>query len=133
MGLNDGATITAVGIVDNDPAVRNSLKFSLELEGFSVGVFGGAADLLRAQDLSCFHCFVIDYDMPGMNGLDLVFRLRGLQISAPIILITDSPSKFLVARANRAQVLIVEKPLLGNALLDRINEAIAPKTPPTAN
>jgi FixJ family two-component response regulator len=133
MGKNPGATRAVVGIVDDDPAVRNSLKFSLELEGFAVGVYGSAAELLRAQDLSRFQCLVIDYNMPGMNGLDLVVRLRELQVSAPAILITSDPSKALVARADRARVDIVEKPLLGNTLLDRIYEAIAPKAPPTVN
>jgi FixJ family two-component response regulator len=133
MGNISTAATAVVGIVDDDPAVRNALKFSLELEGFAVGIFGSAAELLRAQDLSRFHCLVIDYNMPGMNGLDLVVRLRELQVSAPAILITSDPSKALVARADRASVRIVEKPLLGNTLLDRIYEAIAPKAPPTVN
>ena len=133
MGKISTAATAVVGIVDDDPAVRNALKFSLELEGFAVGTFGSAAELLRAQDLSRFHCLVIDYNMPGMNGLDLVVRLRDLQVSAPAILITSDPSKALVARADRASVRIVEKPLLGNTLLDRIYEAIAPKAPPTVN
>jgi FixJ family two-component response regulator len=133
MGNISTAATAVVGIVDDDPAVRNALKFSLELEGFAVGIFGSAAELLRAQDLSRFHCLVIDYNMPGMNGLDLVVRLRELRVSAPAILITSDPSKALVARADQASVRIVEKPLLGNTLLDRIYEAIAPKAPPTVN
>ena len=64
--------VAMVGIVDDDPAVRNSLKFSLELEGFAVGVYESAAELLRAGDLSRFDCLVIDQNMPRMNGLDLV-------------------------------------------------------------
>jgi FixJ family two-component response regulator len=133
MGQNHGAAAVIVGIVDDDPAVRNSLKFSLELEGFSVGVFASAAELLRVQDLASFNCLVIDYNMPGMNGLDLVIQLRELRVSTPIILITSGPSKAVVARADRASVYIVEKPLLGNTLLDRIHEAVAPKAPPTVN
>jgi FixJ family two-component response regulator len=133
MGQNLGAVAAIVGIVDDDPAVRNSLKFSLELEGFSVGVYASAADLLRVQDLSRFNCLVIDYNMPGMNGLDLVVRLRELRVAAPIILITSGPPKAVVDRANRAMVHIVEKPLLGNTLLDTIQEAVAPKAPPALN
>jgi len=133
MARNVGATRAVVGIVDDDPAVRNSLKFSLELEGFSVGTYGSAAELLRAQDLSRFNCLVIDYNMPGMNGLDLVTRLRELHVSAPAILITTDPPKTLLARADRARVRIVEKPLLGNTLVDRIVEAIGPDGPSTVN
>jgi FixJ family two-component response regulator len=133
MGQNHGAVAAIVGIVDDDPAVRNSLKFSLELEGFSVGVYASAAELLRVQDLSGFNCLVIDYNMPGMNGLDLVVRLREMRVAAPIILITSGPPKAVVDRAARAKVHIVEKPLLGNTLLDRIHEAVAPKAPPTLN
>jgi two-component system response regulator FixJ len=129
-----GATRAIVGVVDDDPAVRNSLKFSLELEGFAVGTYGSAAELLRVEDLTRFNCLVIDYNMPGgMNGLDLVVRLRELHVFAPAILITTAPPKALVARADRARVRIVEKPLLGNTLLDRIYEAITPEAPPTVN
>jgi FixJ family two-component response regulator len=133
MATHVGATRAVVGIVDDDPAVRNSLKFSLELEGFAVGAYSSAAELLCVEDHARFNCLVIDYNMPGMNGLDLVVRLRELQISAPAILITTAPPKALVARADRVRVHIVEKPLLGNTLLDRIYEAIAPEAPPMVN
>ncbi len=122
MGQHPGATRAIVGIVDDEPAVRNSLKFALELEGFAVGVYGSAAELLGAQDLSRFQCLVIDYNMPGMNGLELVARLRELDVVTPAILITSAPSRALLARAERANVRIVEKPLLGNTLLDRIHD-----------
>jgi two-component system response regulator FixJ len=118
-------TTALVGIVDDDPAVRNSLKFSLELEGLQVGVFANALELLDACDLDRFQCLVIDYNMPGMDGLDLVTRLRAMQFAAPVILITSGPSRALIARAERAKVEIVEKPLLGNTLLERIGEAVA--------
>ena len=122
-----------VGIVDDDPAVRNSLKFSLELEGFAVGAYESAAELLQAGDISRFHCLVIDQNLPRMNGLELVEKLRALKFSSPIILITSDPPKALIARANRVGVPIVEKPLLGNTLLDKILEAIAPQAPPAVS
>jgi FixJ family two-component response regulator len=133
MGEQPGATIAVVGIVDDDPAVRNSLKFSLELEGFAIGIFASAAELLRAPDLQRFHCLVIDYNMPGMDGLELAVKLRELPLAVPVIMITSGPSRALIGRAERAKVRIVEKPLLGNTLLERIHEAIAAKAPPTVN
>ena len=67
-----------VVIVDDDPAVCGSLKFSLELEGFGVRTYGGAAELLDGGDLAACDCFVIDQRMPGMSGMELIAKLRDL-------------------------------------------------------
>ncbi len=123
--------VAVVGVVDDDPAVRNSLKFSLEIEGFAVGIYASADELLKESDLSRFRCLVIDQHMPGLSGLDLVAKLRERQISVPVILITSHPSRTLAARADKAAVPIVEKPLLGNALLDRIRDLVPPETRPS--
>jgi two-component system, LuxR family, response regulator FixJ len=112
-----------VAVVDDDPAVCNSLKFSLELEGFNVRTFAGGADLLRARDVGVCDCFVIDQRMPGLSGIELIGKLRDRNIAAPAILIISQPSAALSARAAKANVPIVEKPFLGNTLIDRIQEA----------
>jgi two-component system, LuxR family, response regulator FixJ len=112
-----------VAVVDDDPAVGNSLKFSLELEGFTVRIYGSGAALLRASDLAAYDCFVIDQKMPGLSGLETIATLRSRNLSAPAILIVSEPSAMVGARAAAAKVPIVEKPFLGNALVDRIREA----------
>lgn len=117
-------TLPVVAVIDDDLAVCNSLKFSLELEGLEVRTFPGGAELLRAPDVAACDCFVIDQKMPGMSGLELIGKLRDRQIAAPAILIISQPSAALSARAASAQVPIVEKPLFGNILLDRIREAL---------
>lgn len=112
-----------VAVVDDDPAVCNSLKFSLELEGFRVPTYGSGGALLRAGNLGDCDCFVVDQKMPGLSGLETITALRSRNITAPAILIISQPSAALSARAAAASVPIVEKPFLGNALLDRIREA----------
>jgi two-component system response regulator FixJ len=109
-----------VVVVDDDVAVRNSLRFSLEIEGFAVRAYSGGIELLNDTELPRDGCLVIDQNMPGMNGLDLVAQLRARDVAVPAILITSSPTAALSARAAKAGVAIVEKPLLGTALLDRI-------------
>ena len=121
---------SVVVIVDDDPAVRNSLKFSLEVEGFLVRAYGSGAELLNARDLPICGCFVVDQKMPGMTGLDLIAKLRDQHISVPAILMTSHPNAALTASAARADIPIVEKPLLGNALIDRIRAACAHKSQP---
>ncbi len=113
-----------IAVVDDDDAVCSSLKFSLELDGFYVRIFAGGAELLRASDIAACQCFVVDQRMPGMSGLELIGKLRDRNILAPAILIISQPSKALSIRAADAHVPIVEKPLLGNALVDRIHAAL---------
>jgi FixJ family two-component response regulator len=109
-------------VVDDDLAVRNSLKFSLEVEGFAVRAYSGAIEVLGDAELPFSDCLVVDQNKPGMNGLDLIaqFRARGIAVLA--IQVTNYPSAALSQRAAKAGVAIVEKPFLGAALLDRIRD-----------
>jgi two-component system, LuxR family, response regulator FixJ len=110
-------------IVDDDVAVRNSLRFSLEVEGFEVRVCAGASELLGDSELTRGgSCLVVDQNMPGMNGLDLVAQLRAREIVVPVILMTSSPTRALSERASKAGVPVVEKPFLGTILIDRIRD-----------
>ena len=112
-----------VAIVDDDPAVCASLKFSLELEGFVVRAYGNAAEFLDANDFQACDCLVIDQRMPGMSGMELITRLRTLEVQTPAILLISQPNPTVAVRAAKAAVPIVEKPLFGNTLLERIREA----------
>ena len=68
-------------------------------------------------------CMVVDYNMPAMNGLELVGALRGRGVSIPAILIAGNPAKYVRDRAAAISVLVVEKPQLGSYLLDCVREA----------
>ena len=111
-----------VAVVDDDPAVCNSLKFSLELEGFAVRIFGSGAELLAAESLGNCRCFIVDQRMPGMTGMELIAELRKRNVSIPAILIVSQSNRLLITRAAEAHVPIVEKPLLNNALIETIRE-----------
>ena len=112
-----------IAVVDDDPAVCGSLKFALELEGFAVRTYHSGAEFMGAGDIEGFNCFVIDQRMPGMTGMELVEVLRARRVLTPAILIISHPNAALSARALKAAIPIVEKPLLGNALVERIREA----------
>lgn len=115
--------VPMVVIVDDDPAVCSSLKFSLELEGFGARAYGSAAELLDGGDLPACDCFVIDQRMPGMSGMELITKLRDLKVRTPAILLISQPNPSVSERAAKAEVPIVEKPLLSNALVDKLREA----------
>ena len=114
-----------VVVVDDDPAVCNSLKFSLEIEGFAVRLYESGTELLSERTLPACNCLVVDENMPGIAGLDLIAKLRDRDIAAPAILITGQPNRALARRAARINVPIVEKPLLNDSLLDLVRHACA--------
>jgi two-component system response regulator FixJ len=119
------ASRSVVIVVDDDPAVRNSLKFSLEIEGFAVQLYASGSELLNEREMPECNCLVVDQRMPGIAGLDLIARLREHAVLAPAILVTSHPNAELARRAAGAKVPIVEKPFLGNALVDLIRDACA--------
>lgn len=112
-------------VVDDDPAVLKSLKFSLELEGFAVRTYADAVELLNEASLPASGCLVIDYHLPALNGLEVVRRLRSRQVGLPAVMITSYPSRTLREHAAAAGVPIVEKPLFNHALTDSIRAAMA--------
>lgn len=120
-----------VTVIDDDFAVRNALKFWLEVEGLTVRSYASGAELLSAGDLDRCDCFVVDQKMPAMSGLDLIAQLRDRDFTAPAILITSHPSVSLRERAEKADVPIMEKALLEYGLLaiwlatDRASSACA--------
>lgn len=114
-----------VAVVDGDPAVRNSLKFSLETEGWKVCVYARAQELLDTVDAHLLHCIVIEYRLQDMMGLDLVDQLRSRNFGIPAILLASHPNRQIRQQAAQRGVTIVEKPLVGNLLTERLRELIA--------
>jgi two-component system response regulator FixJ len=111
-------------VVDDDEAVRVSLRNMMESEGFEVCVFSNGRDLLNEASLPTTGCLIVDYHMPAMNGLELVSALRGRGVSIPAILITGNPAKYVRDHAAEISVSVVEKPQLGSYLLDCVREAV---------
>ncbi|AWN37773.1 response regulator transcription factor [Methylobacterium radiodurans] len=113
-------------VVDDDAAVRHSLKFALELEGLDVRLYGDGAELLCDGSLPATGCLVVDYWMPDMDGFELVGRLRDRNVDLPAILVTARPSGDLQRRAARAGFRrVIEKPFEDGSLLDGIHDALA--------
>src|SRR5215467_4819645 len=115
---------SVVLVIDDDPAVRNSLKFALEVDGFSVQVYPTGNALLDEDDMPKSGCLVVDYNLPGMHGLDLLERLRERDIKLPAILITSHPSAAIRSRATSAGVHLIEKPLLNDKLFQCIRSVL---------
>ncbi|MEA1015538.1 response regulator [Sphingosinicella sp. LY1275] len=111
-------------IVDDDAALRSALTFSLELEGFAVEAFESGEALVARGLVPDPGCLVLDYHLPGMDGLALLALLRARGVALPALIITSLPTRSLAARAAAAGAAIIEKPLLCDALAAAIRAAV---------
>lgn len=114
-----------VVLVDDDPAVAHAVEFAFGLEGLDVRGYRDGESLLASCDLPPRGCLVLDYKLPGVDGLELLALLRQRGVRMPAVLITTNPRPLLQLEAAAAGVPIVEKPLLSDALLTTVRNALA--------
>jgi FixJ family two-component response regulator len=116
-------TPPTVLVVEDDDALRTAIAFSLETEGLKVEACVDAEQALQV-DLAACSCLIVDYWLPGANGLALLTRLRALGVQAPAMLITTHPSALMRARAANVGADIVEKPLMDDAIVHAVKRAL---------
>jgi len=122
-----------VFVVDDDHAMRESLKWLLESDGMNVIVFSSAEDFLSRFefDISCGYlfdstCLVTDVCMPGMSGLALQDVLISRNIRLPIIIITGHGNESMAMQAlSKGAIDFISKPFSDEVLLNRIHSAFA--------
>ena len=114
-----------VFVIDDDPAVRESLQWLIESVGLSVETYSNAQQFLDAFDRDRPGCLVLDVRMPGISGLDLQDQLASQQVRIPVIIITGHADVPMAVRAMKAGVVdFIEKPFSDELLLDRIRAAL---------
>lgn len=114
----------AIILVDRDPALRSALEFSFRLDGFGVNAFESGEALLASSIPTAGCCLVVDHDLPGMNGLQLIGQMRIRAAGLPTVLIGTQPTRAVRAAAAAAGVPIVEKPLMTDTLLTTVQKML---------
>ena len=118
-------TAPVIHVVDDDEAMRDSMTWLLEGEGYAVATYPSAPAFLAARHDGMRGCLVLDVRMPDMSGLELQERLDALGSTLPIVFITghgDVP--MAVAAMHRGACDFVEKPFNDADLLGRIRRAL---------
>ncbi len=118
-------TMTKVFIVDDDPAVRDSLSLMIEQEGFQVEAFDSAEAFLAVGPTDCCGCAIIDVRMSGMDGLQLQDEMvkRGMRL--PIVFLTGHGDIPMSVRAIKAGAVdFLTKPVTREKLLGCVRAAI---------
>ena len=117
--------ITTVFVVDDDEAVRTSLKLLLRSVDLPVETCTSAQEFLDRFDADRPGCLVLDIRMPGMSGLELQERLNAMHAMIPVVFITGHGDVPMAVEAmQHGAVDFIQKPFRDQDLLDRINQAL---------
>jgi two-component system, LuxR family, response regulator FixJ len=117
--------IPTVIVVDDDDAVRTSLRLLLKSVGLPVETHGSAHEFLAAFDADRPGCLVLDIRMPGMSGLELQAKLDEEHAIVPIVFITGHGDVPMAVEAmQHGAVDFIQKPFRDQDLIDRINQAL---------
>jgi FixJ family two-component response regulator len=106
----------SVTIVDDDVDVLDSLKFLLDVAGYTVDIYTSAAAFLEDRSARPT-CLILDHHMPQMTGLELATHMRSKGAVIPVLLITAQPSPVIIARATQLGIKVLTKPPTEDELL----------------
>lgn len=125
MDFNELASATTVFIVDDDPAIRDSLTLMISQENFTVNSYASAEAFLDAAQPVCLGCIIIDIRMPGMDGMQLQEVLSQRNMLMPIIFLTGHGDIPMSVKAIKAGALdFLTKPVTRERLMSTIRLAI---------
>ncbi len=115
-----------VVIVDDDDSTRHSLRFLFECEGIAVLDYSSGEQLLVEDWPPDVGCMILDINMPGMSGIEILEELRKARSPLPVIIVTGQPSaahrdKALAAGA----IAFLEKPVNDGRLIELVSQALA--------
>ncbi len=117
-----------VHVVDDDAAVRRALMRLLRSEGLVAVAYETALAVLNAAPSLSSGCILLDLQMPGMDGLELLARLGELGIELPVIVVTGHGDVPTAVRAMKAGAVdFIEKPIDETQLFAAIDAALAEK------
>lgn len=114
-----------IRVVDDNEELLQSLKFSLQLEGWDVDCFSSGKKFLEYGNFSLPGCIILDIQMPEISGIEIQEQLLDIQSMIPIIFISGHGNMDLAIHTFRQGAFdFIQKPLNADALISTIKRAI---------
>ncbi len=119
------ASAPTIFVVDDDREIREAMRDMLETQGYRTEIFASGASFLKAYSPGRSGCLLTDARMPSMGGLELIERLKEVQASLPVIMITAYGDIAMAVKAIKAGAFdFLQKPAKQKELLDCIERAL---------
>src|SRR6202012_3464710 len=120
------APLGEIFVVDDDPAVRDTLSMVLSAGGYQVICFADGAALLDVVRGRTPAAILLDVHIPGKSGLDILKELHGEDYPAPIFMISGQGDIAMAVSAIKSGAIdFIEKPFRGSDIVMRGREAVA--------
>ena len=114
-----------VFVVDDDPMVLNALTVFLTREGYQVAAFSDGASFLDAARSRTPICIILDVQMPGLTGIDLLKALKAEDYPAPVFIVSGSGDIPTAVEAIKNGAFdFIEKPVKASTVVTRVREAV---------
>ena len=112
-------------VIDDEPAIRDTMRMILEYEGYECLTAGAGAEGLTLTERESPDLVFLDIKMPGMDGLETLSRLRGMNDALPVVIVSAHGTASTALEAGRLGAFrFIEKPLSKDYVLDAIREGL---------
>jgi len=122
--MRTGDSVPTIAVVDDDEDVQHSISNLLRSSGYRCEVYGSAEVFLDACGSLQPDCAIIDFRMPGLNGLELQRLLEERGHAIPIIMVTANKDRVRAQALELGAVAVLGKPFEGEVLLAAIRSAL---------
>jgi two-component system, LuxR family, response regulator FixJ len=124
----------SICVLEDDAAVRDSLRWMLERNGYSSRTFCTPNEFLMSRGREDYACLIVDLGLPGMSGLELLELLHARASSTPVILIAATADALTETRARKAGASdLLMKPIAPSVLLGALRKAMGGVLPNSAH
>src|SRR5437870_3712838 len=118
-------TKARVLVIDDEAAIRDTMRMILEYDGHECLVAGSGQEGLTLAERENPDIVFLDIKMPGMDGLEALSRLRGMNEALPVVMISAHGTAATALEAGRLGAFrFIEKPLSKDYVLDAIREGL---------
>ncbi len=112
-------------VIDDDSAIRDTMRMLLEYDGYDVMVAASGQEGLAMVEKEAPDLVFLDVKMPGMDGLEVLSRLRGINDSLPVVIVSAHGNTTTALEAGRLGAFrFIEKPLSKDYVLDAVREGL---------
>jgi len=112
-------------VLEEDQELGSALRFSLALEGYRVETFDAPSTFLERLPSAPFDAVIVGQAAPAIDAFDMLEPLRRRAPDAPIVLTATNPTRALRRRARQQHLVLIEKPLLGDGLVEALKTALS--------